>query len=220
MILTRIVNILAAGPENHIPDLTAYRAGENIWIGVDRGLQYLLAAGIQPDLALGDFDSVFPETVKKLAQAPFPVRKFPPEKDQTDMELALEAALEYSPEEIRIFGATGGRLDHLLANIHLLAASRFVDKVERMSLIDKTNILEVKRPGTYTLEKDADRPYVSFIPLSRKVEELTLCGFKYPLEKETVPFGSTLCISNEIIADSGTFLFTAGILLVIRSSDG
>lgn len=219
--MSRIVNILAGGPKNHLPDLSLYRERmeEEFWIGVDRGVQYLFAAGITPDLALGDFDSIPQEIAKILDRAPFPVRKFPAEKDQTDMELALEAALEYKPDEIRIFGATGGRLDHLLANIQLLSSPQYLEKVRHLRLIDKSNILEVKRPGSYTLEKDTKFPFVSFIPLTPVVENLTLQGFKYPLKNATIPFGSTLCISNELITDSGTFLFSAGILLVIRSSD-
>lgn len=220
--MQKIVHIVAGGPEQFLPALSNFKnnKGEIFWIGVDRGVQYLLDAGIKPNLALGDFDSISRDALLTLEQATFPVLKFPAEKDQTDMEIAFRQALEQKPDQIRIFGATGGRLDHFLANISLLTNSHYLERVRTVQLIDRTNILEIRRPGKYTLQKLPDKPYVSFIPLSPAVENLTLQGFKYPLHEASVPFGSTLCISNEIIADSGTFLFTKGILLVVRSSDG
>ena len=86
-------------------------------------------------------------------------------------------------------------------------------------LIDKQNILSLKGPGSYKIEKRLDKKYISFVPLTLKVKGLTLDGFKYPLNNRHISIGSTLCISNELISDYGTFSFSEGILLVIRSND-
>ena len=69
------------------------------------------------------------------------------------------------------------------------------------------------------MEKIDHLKYISFIPMTTSVENLTLTGFKYPLNNEHISFGSTLCISNELITNLGTYSFTKGILLVIRSAD-
>jgi thiamine pyrophosphokinase len=69
------------------------------------------------------------------------------------------------------------------------------------------------------MRKRADKKYVSFVPLTLNVKGLNLEGFKYPLKDRHITIGSTLCISNELIGDNGTFSFSEGILLVIRSND-
>jgi thiamine pyrophosphokinase len=63
------------------------------------------------------------------------------------------------------------------------------------------------------------RKYISFLPMTLAVTNLTLDGFKFPLKDRHISMGSTLCISNELISDYGTFSFSKGILLVIRSDD-
>ena len=68
------------------------------------------------------------------------------------------------------------------------------------------------------MDKRLDKKYISFVPLTLKLRS-TLDGFKYPLKNRHISIGSTLCISNELISDNGTFSFSEGILLVIRSSD-
>src|SRR5690606_38330199 len=144
---------------------------------------------------------------------------FKAEKDETDMELAINLAYRLNPESIRIFGATGGRLDHLMANISLLYKALEWDRDIPITIIDKQNIAFMKKPGSYTLEQLPQMKYISFIPISKEVEGLTLNGFKYPLQNRHIFFGSTLCISNELILNHGTYSFSSGILLVIRSRD-
>jgi thiamine pyrophosphokinase len=118
-----------------------------------------------------------------------------------------------------LFGATGGRLDHFLANIHLLANEKWSGSSISFKIIDRQNIITVHRPKKYEIQKQTDKPYISFLPMNGDVEGLTLTGFKYPLNNYTVKFGSTRCISNELIEEKGTFSFTTGILMMIRSSD-
>ena len=73
--------------------------------------------------------------------------------------------------------------------------------------------------GTHIIEENKDFPYVSFVPVTEIEEGITLLGFKYPLINKTIEWGSTLCISNELVKEKGTFSFTSGILMVIRSTD-
>jgi thiamine pyrophosphokinase len=213
------INILAGGPEEFLPNLNDYTGENDLWVGVDRGVYTLLTHNIKPLIAFGDFDSVSNEELKFIEGQVEEMKRFMPEKDETDMELALNWAIEQSPEQIRIFGATGGRLDHLLANVQLLVKPFMEGKNVNIFLMDRQNILALKGPGSYTLEKRLDKKYISFVPLTLDVKGITLNGFKYPLKNRHISIGSTLCISNELISDYGTFSFSEGILLVIRSND-
>lgn len=214
-----IINILAGGPEELLPDLSEYNEENSIWVGVDRGVYHLLNRDIHPTIAFGDFDSVSQEEWKFIKEQVSELKQFKPEKDETDMELALNWALDQDPDTIRLFGATGGRLDHLLANVHLLLNPLKTKSSIYVTLIDRYNKIFLKNPGRYTIEKRQREKYISFIPLTLDVTDLTLEGFKFPLKNRHISLGSTLCISNELISDYGTFSFSEGILIVIRSHD-
>ncbi|WP_045515306.1 thiamine diphosphokinase [Neobacillus niacini] len=213
------INILAGGPEELLPNLNEHSSENDIWVGVDRGVYTLINKNITPEIAFGDFDSVSKEELLVIEGKVKEMKRFKPEKNETDMELALNWAIKQEPDLIRIFGATGGRLDHLLANVHLMVNPLMKGNKLNIVLIDNQNILALKGPGSYKIEKRVDKKYISFVPLTLNVEGLTLEGFKYPLIKRHISIGSTLCISNELISDNGTFSFSEGILLVIRSND-
>ncbi|WP_059170095.1 thiamine diphosphokinase [Bacillus sp. FJAT-27445] len=214
-----IINIVGGGPQAYIPPLAEYDAAETRWIGVDRGTAVLLEKGIKPDAAFGDFDSVTKKELAEFETSVPDLKKFKPEKDETDMELALSWAVAQKPERIGIFGATGGRMDHFLANLYLLGKFALENRPLEINLIDMTNIIYVKGPGLYQVDKSSEKKYISFFPGTTDVSGLTLKGFKYPLENRRIPRGSTLCVSNELIGESGTFSFSEGILIVIRSND-
>ncbi|WHY02336.1 thiamine diphosphokinase [Neobacillus sp. DY30] len=213
------INILAGGPEELLPDLHEYSTEHDIWVGVDRGVYTLIKKNINPVIAFGDFDSVTNQEMTIIEGNVKEMKRYKPEKNETDMELALNWALRQEAFLIRIFGATGGRLDHLFANVHLMVKPVLEKKHINIVLIDNQNILSLKGPGSYKIEKRADKRYISFVPLTLDVAGLTLEGFKYPLNNRHISIGSTLCISNELISDYGTFSFSQGILLVIRSND-
>lgn len=212
------INILAGGPEDLMPALEPYR-NDGMWVGVDKGVLTLIQNAIQPALAFGDFDSVTSEELSLIEDKVKVLNRFMPEKDETDMELALNWAIEQKPEKIRLFGATGGRLDHLFANIQLLIKPVLSAVPVSIEIIDKKNVIYIKPSGEYRVQQNKSFKYISFFPITMEVKGLTLKNFKYPLKNHTVPAGSTLCISNELIDDYGTFSFTKGILMVVRSKD-
>lgn len=214
-----IINIVASGPQNELPDLSQYSGEGTVWVGVDRGVFILLSLKIKPAIAFGDFDSVTEEEYGLIQRETENINIFNPEKDETDMELALNWAIEQKPEKIRLFGATGGRIDHFLANIQLLIKPILQLNTVSIEMIDKNNIVYGRGPGIHLIKRLEDKKYVSFIPITNEVKNLSLKGFKYPLTNRHISIGSTLCISNELICDDGTFSFSEGILMVIRSSD-
>jgi thiamine pyrophosphokinase len=213
------INLVAGGPSSLIPDFHQYDGNQVIWVGIDRGVFFLLSAGFKPAIAFGDFDSVTPEELADIEKEVAELKRFKPEKDETDMELALNWAIAQKPESISIFGATGGRLDHLMANVQLLIKPILQDIDIQIEIIDTNNILFVKKPGSYNLDRLDDFKYISFLPATPSVAGITLENFKYPLKDCHILVGSTLCISNELIRDHGTFSFSEGILLVVRSRD-
>ncbi|MGP4059769.1 thiamine diphosphokinase [Halobacillus sp. H74] len=214
--MKRIV-VVGGGPKSYIPDLRKFPFQDCLWIGADQGAEVLVENGLSPDLAIGDFDSVSDESFRRIQETSKQVKVFPDEKDETDLELAISEALKRSPEHILLFGVTGGRIDHSQANLQLLYP--LLKKEVKGTIIDQQNQVELVGAGEHTMEADEHYPYVSFLPITLEVKDLTLGGFYYPLEKAYLPYGSTLCISNRLIADTGTFSFISGILLVVRSKD-
>lgn len=209
--------IVAGGPETLIPNLNAPAYHDCSWIGADRGTFILLKAGIKPVCAFGDFDSLKGNEKSTVFESGIRLRVFPPEKDKTDLELALDWALSKAPEELLIFGATGGRLDHGLAAVQLLLKA--VRKNVRCTIIDLKNWITLLRPGTYHVKRDPGYPYLSFLALSEKVRGITLKGVKYPLSDADLPIGSSLCVSNEAVCDVFTVSLSSGFLLMMRCSD-
>lgn len=213
----KIMAIVAGGPRDHLANLEKFHTDDVVWVGVDRGVTYIKEFGLPIHNAFGDFDSITSSEMKELVESIEDVAIFSAEKDKTDTEIALEWSINQKPEKIIIFGATGGRIDHLLANIHLLIHS--IKGETLIEIIDKQNHITLHTPGTYTIKKDRNKKYTSFIPISLEVKGITLEGFKYPLKNCHIGLGSTLCISNELIHEVGTFSFEDGILIMIRSCD-
>lgn len=214
--MKKTVAIVGGGPKTYIPDLKKYDE-DVIWIGADQGAEVLLEKGIRPDYSVGDFDSVSSKALENIKDMSYHCEVHPDEKDETDLELAIRQALKWDPWHILLFGVTGGRIDHSLANIQLLYP--LLQKRVLCTIIDEQNQLELVEAGKHTIEANEEFPYVSFLPVTLGVENLSLEGFYYPLKDADLPYGSTLCISNRLIRDAGTFSFSSGILLVIRSKD-
>jgi thiamine pyrophosphokinase len=209
--------IVAGGPTSHLPPFSEYDREHVRWVGVDRGLYTLIKSGIVPEQAFGDFDSISSEERKEVEASGCLLNTYPAEKDETDLELAINWALTQREQEIVLLGCTGGRLDHELINIQMLLKSFGLNKT--IMICDKQNKIIVREPGTYSLDNEMEFPYVSFLPQTQVVEGLTLTGFKYPLTEGKVKWGQTLCISNELVDKKGTYSFHSGILMVVKSRD-
>lgn len=211
------VAIVGNGPPYVIPDLSRFRDTIDIWIGADRGAYVIANQNIPLHYAVGDFDSMTKAEKWYTKSKAEVVEEFPAEKDETDLEIALDQAFHMQPERIYLFGVTGGRLDHELVNIQLLYS--IVEKGIKGKIIDQQNQLELTLPGTHTVTFDKEYPLISFVPFTKEVKELTLDGFYYPLVSENISWGSSLCVSNKLLSKKGTFSFKAGILLLIKSKE-
>lgn len=188
----------------------------NIIIAVDRGLQALYSVGIKPNYIIGDFDSVDKELLNAYKNNDLKVIKLNPEKDYSDTHMALKLAIELESEEVYIIGALGKRMDHALANIHILKEA--LDKNVKCKILDENN--EIQLINTYTeLKNDANYKYISLIPLTTEVTGVTLNGLKYTLENAVLNIGHSIGISNEQILDIATIDLKEGILILIKSKD-
>ena len=129
----------------------------------------------------------------------------------------MQLAIQLKSSNITILGALGKRMDHSLANIHILKYAldaqvpcQIVDEYNKIYLINKNQ----------TLYKDKTYgKYISLLPLTSKVEGITLKGFKYPLEKYSLSVGISLGVSNEIVEEVVNIKLKKGILIVIESRD-
>lgn len=213
----KIIQIMVGGPQSELPDLTAYMDPDVIWLGVDAGAKWLLERGIIPNHALGDFDSLTSRELAYIKEVVPSSEQFPAEKDQTDTELGLTWAIKEQADLIRIFGTSGGRIDHLLANLMMLTKPKFRPTIRKIELIDRNNFLKMYAPGTHIIKKIPEMKYVAFTTMDN-VTNLTLKGFKYPLNNADFPFGVALS-SNEFKEDEGSFSFQKGLILMSQSRD-
>ena len=181
-------------------------------IGIDGGMKILREAGIRPDIGVGDFDSVNVEDYSDT-----PIVKLQPEKDETDTEYALLMAIDKHPEEIVVMGATGSRLDQTMASIELLkyAVDAGVDAI----ILDPTNRIRVARGETVYTKDKAFGYYLSVLPFSEDLTDLTMKGFKYEIEEFTLKKGISRCISNELASDRAV-INCSGYYIVMETCDG
>lgn len=187
-------------------------------IAVDGGMNAAKKLEIIPDYCVGDFDSVDPDAYRYFQSIKGILwEQHPPEKDETDTELAIRLALETGAEEIHIFGATGTRLDHTFANMGLL--EKPMRKKVPCWLIDGHNRITMIDSDTIVRKENSFGKYLSLIPYSDKVTGVTLKGLKYPLENYTFVKGNSLGVSNEITAEQAEIGIKSGELLLIMSKD-
>ncbi|UEX89360.1 thiamine diphosphokinase [Staphylococcus ratti] len=198
-----------------IPNRLLEKKKNEDWVGVDRGTLNLLQAKIQPVFAVGDFDSVSNQE-RRWIEARMDIEKMPKEKDVTDLAYAIQKAIQMGYKKIKIYGATGGRLDHFMGAMQILKHRDFQNK--KIQLIDKNNIIELLTVGAYTKRNKTQYDYISFIPATDEVT-LSLEGFKYELSEKRLEQGSTLTISNEFVDKYAQINIHEGMIYQIRSRD-
>jgi thiamine pyrophosphokinase len=184
-----------------------------IIICADGAARYLSSFNIIPACIIGDMDSIDDDTVRYFDEKGSTILTYPGNKDETDTQLALEYALKLQPDEIFIFGALGGRIDHTFANISLLIMGvkqdvhvKIVDEMCEIFIANQQSIVEGEAGQT-----------VSLLPLSSEVTGITLEGFEYPLSGSVMEIGRPYGISNRLIAEKGIITVGSGYLLVIRN---
>lgn len=178
-------------------------------IAVDGGLAHITKLGLNPHVIIGDLDSVDKDDLKYFEEIGVDIRKFPEEKDQTDLELAIQYVIDLGFDRIYLFGATGGRIDHFLGNMYLLTNPDFVDK--EIKIVTNQFVMFVCKKAQPIFGSPGE--LISLLPISESVIGVETQGFKYPLKKEDLKRWESRGISNILLNDDAVVRFEDGILL-------
>lgn len=185
----------------------------DLLVAADGGYAHLRLLGLQPDVLIGDLDSVDPDDAERLASQGVHIEKHPAAKDETDLELALTWVLSAGCQRIRVAAALGDRLDQALGNLFLLMLPdlahcdvRLEDGHDEVFLI-RTRATIIGRPG--------DR--VSLLPLGNPAVGVSTQGLQYTLSGETLWPERTRGISNVMLDDHAAVEVADGILICIHT---
>ena len=192
----------------------------DLYVGVDAGSLRLLEHSLPLDWAIGDFDSVTPEELGRIKDLVERFLQAPAEKDDTDLELAVLAAIEQFPDasEILILGGLGGRFDHEIQIFYLVLQTRFSGLLSKITLLDTQNTIRFVGSGRHVLTKMPEMTYLAFASLT-PVLGFSIKEAKYELAKTDYPTNFSLS-SNEFVGDkSVTIELESGIVAVIQARD-
>ena len=187
-------------------------------IAADSGMNFLHRNGIIPDIIAGDFDSVDDDSLDEFSCLEnVEMLRLNPVKDDTDTEFVIREAIRRGATSISILGATGTRLDHVLANIYLLGIG--LEEGVSIELIDVHNRIRMIEDCLEITKAEQFGDYVSILPVRGDAKGVTLEGMKYSLCDADVCCFSSLGVSNEIVAETAKISVREGTLLVIESRD-
>ncbi len=197
-------------------------ADVDLVIAADGGARLARALGVVLDLWVGDGDSLGEDGIAALAASGVPIERSRPDKDETDVELAVVAAVGRGAERLVILGALGGeRVDHALANVMLLASEDLIGRPA--CLLDARSRISLLRapspdggPGRRSLALDPGA-MVSLLPFGGDAEGVTTDGLVYPLSGETLRLGPARGVSNLVARRDASVTLRRGLLLVVES---
>lgn len=206
------VTLIVAGGARPDPLVVAALPEIDRCIAADSGGDLAIDIGQRVDLLVGDLDSISAEGLEKIRSDGADLREHPRVKDQTDLELAVEAALEDRPDRLVFVGLAGGRLDHAQANIGVLARSARPGLVVD-GLIGSARLAVIDERRTLT---GALGETLSLLPVLGSVEGVTTTGLEFPLDDEPLLAGSARGMSNRFVANQATVELRSGVLMAIQ----
>ena len=198
-----------------LPDLDSARRllrADDFILCADGGTRHALTLALLPRAIIGDLDSVMPEQIQQMIDDGVEIFQFPRDKNETDLELALEYAIEHGYREIVIVAALGDRLDQTLGNIALLTDPRYSifdirldDGIEQAFFCRDESEIE-GTPGDV----------LSLVPWGGEVSGVRTEGLKWPLADETLYPHKTRGISNEMLGEVAQVKIKSGLLLIVH----
>ena len=203
--------VFANGELHDLPAALALTTEADLLIAADGGARHCQRLGITPDLIIGDLDSLTAEERRIWEQAGVRIIKYPADKDETDLELALLHALETGCTEALVLGGLGKRWDQTLANLLLPSYANLAGLV--ISFWDAgTWFYLISDQQTIRAPKGTT---ISLLPIGGDAHGITTTGLTYPLENETLYTGVTRGVSNALLGEQATITLTSGRLLCI-----
>ena len=197
--------VLEANPEAYI-------------IAVYKGLQYLYNHKIEPEYIVGDFDSIDPKVIDYYRkETNIPIREYNPVKDATDTEIALRLGITLGSKEMILLGATGGRIDHLWANVQTLSVA--CDAGVNACILDEKNKIWVTNKSCVLKKSEAYGPYLSVFSLEGEIYDFSLEGTKWPLNHHDLMPCDSLTVSNQFVDDEVKISFVNGRIVIMETKD-
>jgi thiamine pyrophosphokinase len=213
----RAVALVFAGGDPVDGDIAARlpQSGVTV-IAADSGVEHALALGRPVDLVIGDFDSADPAAVEAAVAGGAEVRRYPADKDKSDLELALHAARAGGAKRVLVVGGYGGRLDHFLANALLLASPSFAD-LDIEALVGDARITVIHRAADLS---GTPGDVVSLLAVGGPARGVRTAGLRFSLQGEDLLPGSTRGVSNEFSKPAATVSLEHGALLAVQPDLG
>ncbi len=184
-------------------------------IAADGGTHYCKELGIQPNVIIGDLDSLEQDEVRSYREAGVEIIQHPTHKDETDLELALHYALSLGITEVTILGALGKRWDMTIANL-LLAAHPTFNQIS-IKMIDGDQEVILLPPKKKTTIPGTPGETLSLIPIRGDATKISTQGLEYPLSNEILKFGTARGVSNVFTTNRAEIFYREGLLLCIIS---
>jgi thiamine pyrophosphokinase len=198
------------------PGKAFYRAiaSADLIIAADSGAATALQYGCIPALVVGDFDSLDTHLLQELSERGSQVRQVAVEKNETDTELAVQAAIGQGATSITLLGALGGeRFDHTMANILLLAD---IETVPAKIVDGPSTCWLVRGPASSVIDGQKG-DLLSLLPLTGEASGVRTKGLYYPLHGETLRFGKPRGVSNLLTQEHAEVSLVGGMLLVVHT---
>jgi thiamine pyrophosphokinase len=183
-------------------------------IAADGGARVAQHFGLPIDTVIGDMDSLTTDEIDALGLVGTEVLRYPPEKDATDLELALKLAASRDARWIRIIGGLGDRFDQTLSNIYLMGLPELEGR--DMRLVAGKQEMWLLYPGRHKIHGTSGDT-VSLLPLGGAVHGITTDALFYPLRGESLEFGPARGISNVMDSDLAGVTLELGVLLVVHT---
>jgi thiamine pyrophosphokinase len=199
------------------PGDEAWLDGADAVIAADGGAAALDRLGRLPDRLVGDLDSAPPALVERLEAAGTRIDRHPSDKDASDTELAIRAAVHDGADQVDLLGATGGdRLDHELANLFLVADPDFAG-IDLRAISGRT-IVRALRSGSRLGLRGGIGDLVTLLPIGGDVEGVSAVGLRWPLDEATLPMGRSRGLSNVVVGPGASITLADGVLLVVETA--
>jgi thiamine pyrophosphokinase len=208
----RTAVVVADAPVANLDMFTSLLRSADLLIAADGGARYLLALGILPHVAVGDFDSLEEQHASSLTRAGVEMVRHPVHKDETDLELALLVAIERGASNVFVLAALGGRPDQHLANLQLLTHPTLAAADVRL-LHGNWEVFAIRRSARIVGHPDE---IVSLLPMTEAVAGITTEGLYYPLRDEVLRLGPARGVSNRLIGAEAQVHVVEGILLCMH----
>ncbi len=205
----------ALNDDDHIEEIIR---PDDVIFAADGGVLHCLRLNLVPEKVVGDFDSLEKEDIAKLEARGVALSRHPRRKDETDLKLALDRAMERDPDSILIFGGLGARWDMSLSNLLLLTQSDF--SASSIQFIHEHQTLSLLQAG-HTINVEGELgDTISLIPLCGDARGITTQGLEYILDDGTLHFGSSRGVSNVIRAEGASIELKEGLLLIVQIQKG